>query len=326
MEYSTLDILLFGGALAVAGFIVGRLWRGSSKQLQPSVQANQEQAAVPTAAVAKTVAKAAADADRWQAKAGKLMVTLKEKQAHIQVLEQALRQAQAEMGEMQQLKVELMQSMEERRRRTLELEAQLAGFSVTGAPTAAVQSEVKATPAAGNAESPESAEAANERRRLAQTQRRLQVVEEELSRQEQSLFAMQQLLEQSQAENARLITLVRKQSKSGGSETEPAAGQDPDAPLVPDNLLSHAPAKPDDLTLVQGIGVQDQQALRKLGIYFFDQLAVLTPRHLAWLEQQLQTDGRIQAQAWIDQAAELALQPEMPPVAADPATRAARIQ
>jgi predicted flap endonuclease-1-like 5' DNA nuclease len=70
----------------------------------------------------------------------------------------------------------------------------------------------------------------------------------------------------------------------------PKVAKAPKAPAVPEPnpLLLDEPrgGKPDDLTVLSGIGAKLQTALNEFGIYHFDQLAGLNADGIAWLNAQ----------------------------------------
>jgi predicted flap endonuclease-1-like 5' DNA nuclease len=63
--------------------------------------------------------------------------------------------------------------------------------------------------------------------------------------------------------------------------------------------------KPDDLTLIGGIGPKIQDVLNSLGIWHFDQIAEWTPENIAWIDEYLSFAGRITREGWVEQAAVL---------------------
>lgn len=63
--------------------------------------------------------------------------------------------------------------------------------------------------------------------------------------------------------------------------------------------------KPDDLTLIGGIGPKIQEVLNSIGIWHFDQIAEWTPGNIAWVDDYLSFAGRITREGWVEQAAVL---------------------
>lgn len=62
----------------------------------------------------------------------------------------------------------------------------------------------------------------------------------------------------------------------------------------------------DELKRIKGIGPKNEEALNALGIFTFAQIAAWTPENISWVEGSLSFPGRIQREAWISQAIELA--------------------
>ncbi|WP_029355786.1 NADH-quinone oxidoreductase subunit NuoE [Bosea sp. 117] len=95
------------------------------------------------------------------------------------------------------------------------------------------------------------------------------------------------------------------------AEAVKAAG-DADSEKVPDSfkpevLTAARDGKPDDLTLIWGVGEKLEQVLHGLGIYHFAQIAGWTEENLKWVDQNLEGfRGRASRDKWIEQAAKLA--------------------
>ena len=64
--------------------------------------------------------------------------------------------------------------------------------------------------------------------------------------------------------------------------------------------------KGDDLTLISGIGPVIAKKLDGLGITTLKQIAALTPKKVAEIDEQLNFKGRIEREEWIEQAKDLA--------------------
>jgi len=91
------------------------------------------------------------------------------------------------------------------------------------------------------------------------------------------------------------------------SAPKPAAPQAPSRRGVkPPIFASARNGAPDDLTLIEGISLLQQNTLYAIGIFHFDQIAAWTPEHVAWVDQYLRLRGRIDDEEWIDQADDLA--------------------
>ncbi|MEZ5957084.1 MAG: hypothetical protein R3C27_07755 [Hyphomonadaceae bacterium] len=63
---------------------------------------------------------------------------------------------------------------------------------------------------------------------------------------------------------------------------------------------------PDDLTLIEGVSLLQQTTFYSLGIFHFDQIAAWSEENVAWVDQYLRLQGRIDEEAWIEQASDLA--------------------
>ncbi|MBV2144789.1 ATP-binding cassette domain-containing protein [Falsochrobactrum sp. TDYN1] len=63
--------------------------------------------------------------------------------------------------------------------------------------------------------------------------------------------------------------------------------------------------KPDNLTLIKGIGEVNEHKLNAHGIYHFDQIAAWTEADIAQAETYLEFDGRIAREDWVGQAKQL---------------------
>lgn len=72
----------------------------------------------------------------------------------------------------------------------------------------------------------------------------------------------------------------------------------PDAPA----LLRAPRGAPDDLSRIKGVGERLHALLNAIGIYHFWQLAELTARQTAWLEERLRCPGRVSRDRWREQA------------------------
>ncbi|MBX3430786.1 MAG: hypothetical protein KF779_14475 [Hyphomonadaceae bacterium] len=62
---------------------------------------------------------------------------------------------------------------------------------------------------------------------------------------------------------------------------------------------------PDDLTLIDGVSLLQQTTLYSLGVFHFDQIAAWSEENVAWVDQYLRLQGRIEEQEWLEQAREL---------------------
>jgi NADH-quinone oxidoreductase subunit E len=66
------------------------------------------------------------------------------------------------------------------------------------------------------------------------------------------------------------------------------------------------PANPADLKAISGIGPKLEKVLNGLGIWTYDQIAAWTPEEIAWIDDYLSFNGRIDRDDWLGQAAALA--------------------
>lgn len=74
----------------------------------------------------------------------------------------------------------------------------------------------------------------------------------------------------------------------------------------PPVLASARNGAPDDLTLIEGVSLLQQTTLYSLGIFHFDQIAAWSEENVAWVDQYLRLQGRIDDEEWLEQARELA--------------------
>lgn len=74
----------------------------------------------------------------------------------------------------------------------------------------------------------------------------------------------------------------------------------------PAGLVAAKQAKADDLKLIKGIGRQNEDRLRALGIWHFEQIAAWTPENVEWVGSYLAFPGRIEREDWVGQARTLA--------------------
>ncbi len=83
-------------------------------------------------------------------------------------------------------------------------------------------------------------------------------------------------------------------------------GEDLIAGARPMGLLAPRGGTADDLKLIKGIGRQNEGRLHGLGIWHFDQIAAWTKENVDWVGAYLAFPGRIEREAWVSQAQELA--------------------
>ena len=69
------------------------------------------------------------------------------------------------------------------------------------------------------------------------------------------------------------------------------------------------PAKPesvDDLKKISGVGPVIEKTLHELGIYHFQQIADFNRDNIAWVDNYISFQGRIDREGWVEQAKKLA--------------------
>lgn len=81
------------------------------------------------------------------------------------------------------------------------------------------------------------------------------------------------------------------------------------------NLLTHpGHGKPDDLTQIKGVEKALEHTLHKVGVFYFWQIAQWSAEDVRLVDEQLANfHGRIEQDHWVDQASELASQPDAAP-------------
>lgn len=81
-----------------------------------------------------------------------------------------------------------------------------------------------------------------------------------------------------------------------------AADKTAKAPSKPKTLTAARRGKPDNLTLINGIGNALEKRLNALGYYHFDQLAAWTPAQADSISREIGFPGRVQRENWIGEA------------------------
>lgn len=79
----------------------------------------------------------------------------------------------------------------------------------------------------------------------------------------------------------------------------------PVSPEPPPSLDAPRDGTGDDLTLILGVGPRIQEVLNGIGIHHFDQISIWTPANVAWIDQYLSFDGRVEREDWVGQARKL---------------------
>lgn len=81
---------------------------------------------------------------------------------------------------------------------------------------------------------------------------------------------------------------------------------DPTSGLEPPRLAEPRDGKPDDLTAIKGIGPTIEHLLFECGIFHYDQIAGWRSGEVRWIDQMTGFAGRVDREAWREQAASLA--------------------
>jgi predicted flap endonuclease-1-like 5' DNA nuclease len=73
-----------------------------------------------------------------------------------------------------------------------------------------------------------------------------------------------------------------------------------------DSMALSAPAKPDDLKRIRGVGLLIERKLNAMGIATYEQIANWTADDVGMVNAKLEFKGRIERENWIEQARILA--------------------
>jgi predicted flap endonuclease-1-like 5' DNA nuclease len=98
------------------------------------------------------------------------------------------------------------------------------------------------------------------------------------------------------------VAATLQEAAEAPAPTRPAPRRGAKPPV----LSSARNGAPDDFTLIESISQLQQTTLNALGIYHYDQIAAWTPEHVAWIDNYLRLQGRIDQEEWLEQAGELA--------------------
>ena len=79
----------------------------------------------------------------------------------------------------------------------------------------------------------------------------------------------------------------------------------PESVCTKPTLFSEAPSEKDDLKKITGVGPKLEEAMNKLGIYQFAQVASWTNDEIMWVDDSLSVKGRIERDDWVGQVSEL---------------------
>ncbi len=119
------------------------------------------------------------------------------------------------------------------------------------------------------------------------------------------------------------FTVVEAPQEDGGESEQMSATEAEETSDTPEvtvregtrNLLSHAGhGDPDDLTRIRGLPKVLERTLHNVGVFYFWQIAEWTPEDVEYVDSQLERfQGRIEQDAWVEQAGELAAEPDAAP-------------
>ena len=114
------------------------------------------------------------------------------------------------------------------------------------------------------------------------------------------------LTRQREALRLRDHTIDALREQANDAQTAPPAKPETQAGGKPAVLLAAAPAQPDDLKRISGVGPKLEALLNGLGVYQFSQVAKFSASDIAWVDQHLGSfKGRIERDDWVAQAKEL---------------------
>lgn len=82
----------------------------------------------------------------------------------------------------------------------------------------------------------------------------------------------------------------------------PEPEPEPVDPNVPKLYTSASDGPADDLKKIRGVGPKLEKTLQDMGVYYFRQIASWTPRHVEWVDGQIEFPGRIVREQWVEQA------------------------
>ena len=77
-------------------------------------------------------------------------------------------------------------------------------------------------------------------------------------------------------------------------------------PARPQGIAMAREGRADNLQRISGIGPKNEKTLHGLGFFHFDQIAAWTDEEIAWVDNHLKFNGRIQREEWTKQAKLLA--------------------
>ena len=74
----------------------------------------------------------------------------------------------------------------------------------------------------------------------------------------------------------------------------------------PKGIAAARGGKADNLQRISGVGPKNEKILHSLGFFHFDQIAAWTTKEIAWADDHLKFNGRIEREEWVDQCKLLA--------------------
>lgn len=108
-----------------------------------------------------------------------------------------------------------------------------------------------------------------------------------------------------QPEPARVAPEPIEMPEPGVADVVPAAVM-PLRMERPQGLPKPRNDKPDNLQQLSGVGPKNEAILHTLGFFHFDQIAAWKAEQIAWVDDHLRFNGRIEREEWVEQAKLLA--------------------
>ena len=107
-------------------------------------------------------------------------------------------------------------------------------------------------------------------------------------------------------EKMKASSVSRAPASSFAAVDRPTAVARDAATQIPELLTAARDGRPDDLGLIWGVGEKLAERLNAMGIWHFDQIAVWTPAHVSWFENEMPGfKGRVARDKWIEQCEKL---------------------
>ncbi len=103
-----------------------------------------------------------------------------------------------------------------------------------------------------------------------------------------------------------IVTLAPVALAQEPDEEAPRATPAPRRRAKPSVLPAARNGSPDDLTLIEGVSLLQQTTMYSLGVFHYDQIAAWSAENVAWVDQYLRVQRRIEEEEWVEQARELA--------------------